>query len=175
MSNSKNLTFFPPKSWTARYGDEFFTAEIIEHKIVDNMGENCDMCGLSLPFLPRSHACFKIEVRRGFRTWFVWRRFSEFISLGQEITKNTDKTATVNVNSLTSSQKACSREMVLVHPSKTLLPNLSESFLVGREKKLSEYLCNLCLEVSRKNNAQGGILLSESIIHFLDLHQHEPQ
>jgi len=113
------------------------------------------LCGLA----SQAYAVYKIEVRRGSRAWVVERRFSEFLALGETVRERAAGTISVITNS--TKMGASSREDTKVGipfdavvPRKTLLPNLSEAFLLSRVEELSVFLDKLSLIASR---GEGGV------------------
>ncbi|CAH0480343.1 unnamed protein product [Peronospora belbahrii] len=57
-----SLIYLPEKTWSMRYGSEYFTVRIIKYLIKDQ------------------HECafYELQVYNGRRNWIVLRRFSEF-------------------------------------------------------------------------------------------------
>jgi hypothetical protein len=57
--------FFPPASWSHRYGEEYFTLNISEFRVSPD----------------GKHAEYKIEGNCGETEWAAWRRYTEFVHM----------------------------------------------------------------------------------------------
>lgn len=71
MSSKEKLLYFPPKNFSNRFGDQFFTAEIVSHRLASDETACCQ----------KSVVLYKIVVKRGRKEWFVEKRYSDFIKL----------------------------------------------------------------------------------------------
>lgn len=70
----KQILYFPPKEFSPRYGDTFFTVEIQNHEIVGHPSA----CG-------GQYAIYSLEISQGKRKWIIKKRFREFDSLNQSL------------------------------------------------------------------------------------------
>jgi len=130
--------YFPPNTYSSRYGDEFFTLSVVGHEVVCAAERDCSLPS-SCPSVPGlwngTHVVYKVEVRRGEREpWQVKRRFSECLALGDAVrAAQADPTAPFNA----------------VAPAKTFFPRVDEALILERRTLLEEFLDRLCLIASR--------------------------
>jgi hypothetical protein len=153
LKREESCVYFPPPSFSPRYGDEFFTLKFVGFRLEKNAEDTCMMF---VPWLdciiPQEHALYEIEVRRGNRMpWRVFRRFSAILELGEQV--------------LADPQIDPKAKEGIVTPSKTILPRIDDEFLEQRSVELGEYLDRLCLIASR---AEHGVV-STCVNHFLEL------
>ena len=80
--------FFPIKQFSSRFGDAFFTANIVSYEVA---GE-CDYCNWQ-------YVNYAIEVQRGKEKWLVKRRYSDFFVFEQK-TRNIKSSAASSTASL---------------------------------------------------------------------------
>lgn len=71
------ILYFPPKEFSPRFGDQFFTATIRGYEILGHPSA----CG-------GQYAVYLLEVCRGREKWIIKRRFSEFDRLNISISHN---------------------------------------------------------------------------------------
>jgi hypothetical protein len=158
---SHTLMYFPPSTYSSRYGDDFFTVKIVGYRVKGAEEGDVDPLGdcLGLFAIPKGHAVYGIEVHRGSRdAWTVWRRFSEFIELGASL-----QDALVGGKGGQDLPPFDAKP-----PPKTLFPRLDDDFLSERQQLLDEYLDALCTMGSRHRPKQGGVL-GTPIVHFCAL------
>eukprot|EP01041_Mallomonas_annulata_P006150 gene6150-12460_t len=114
------LLYFPQKQFSSRFGDKFFTFDIVDVSIV---GHSCG----------GYHAVFNLEIYRGKSVWRIERRFQEFCKLNASIRRS---------NSHVKSE-------LPPFPPKTCFRVLSKEFLDDRKEKLKMYLEAVLLIISR--------------------------
>jgi hypothetical protein len=134
------LMYFPPNTYSSRYGDEFFTLSVVGHEVVGAVEGDCSLPS-SCPSVPGLwsgvHVVYKVEVRRGEREpWQVKRRFSECLALADAVRA-------------AQADRSPSAPFDAVAPAKTFFPRVDEDFILERRKLLEEYLDRLCLIASR--------------------------
>ncbi|OQR98551.1 hypothetical protein ACHHYP_08370 [Achlya hypogyna] len=99
--------FLKPSIWSTRYGPNFFTVSIESYAIKDN-----------------TFAEYKVELKRGNETWSAQRRYSEFVSLWDQLYGLGDRLPTL--------------------PPKTYcFRDLSPDYLKNRQRLLEECLWQL--------------------------------
>lgn len=126
------MIFFPLDKFSKRFGDQFFSFLIVGYS--ENLPEENESCFSMIPDafsickLPVIY--YHIKVFRGSQEpWICKRRFSEFLRLGEEISK--------------SYYPEESKEIIM--PSKSFLRNNGEEFLTARQMELTEYMEKLCV------------------------------
>lgn len=71
---SKQILYFPPKEYSPRYGNHFFTVLIKNYEIEGHPSA----CG-------GQYAVYILEISQGKRKWMIKKRFREFDSLNQSL------------------------------------------------------------------------------------------
>jgi hypothetical protein len=71
---SSNLLYFPPKEFSPRFGDQFFTVIIQGYEIKGHESA----CG-------GQYALYHLEVKRGKKRWEIKRRFSDFDRMSHDL------------------------------------------------------------------------------------------
>ena len=81
--SNASLLYFPSKQFSPRFGDGFFTVEILSFK---KMKATSSVCTIG------EVVFYEISVKRGKQSWTVYRRYNEFAalfnSLDQEISSS---------------------------------------------------------------------------------------
>jgi hypothetical protein len=76
MSKSDYLLYFPKEKFSRRFGDNFFTVDIVGYHAVKSLNTFC--CPIDIIY-------FHLQVQKGEKMWLLDKRFSEFHKLWQEL------------------------------------------------------------------------------------------
>lgn len=77
----KQILYFPPKEFSPRYGDGFFTVIIKDYEIIGHPSA----CG-------GQYAVYLLEISQGKQKWMIKKRFREFDSLNQSLQNEINNT-----------------------------------------------------------------------------------
>jgi glyoxylase-like metal-dependent hydrolase (beta-lactamase superfamily II) len=142
------LLYFPVKQFSHRFGDGFFTAEILSFVTRKALSSAGICCVSDVVF-------YEIEVKRGRNTWKVYRRYTEFAALYSSLEKE-DLVAVSDPS--------------ILFPSKSLyhmyLPD--PAFIETRRAKLEIILDRVLIAASTRRIA---IAQSPAVTSFLELGQ----
>ena len=126
------VCFLPLKSWSARYGSEYFTVEF--------SGEWHEVTDKSLP--KKDHyTVYHFECRCGHLTWKVERRYSQFRALFESVraSENRERVSS-GKNDRSGGVVALPRGRRIKFPPKTLWKRFDEKFCGERGAKLQIWL-----------------------------------
>ena len=137
------LVFFNFKSWSKRFGPEFFTVKLLAFTVKLESEESCCM--------PQQYATFEMQVSAGNSSWVVSRRANDFYTLWSEVR-----------HALSDASVA----PLPVPPPKTFGSNVSEFFLEGRKQLMSDFLEAL---LTQYNYAKGFSSARVKVEAFLGL------
>lgn len=142
---SASLLYFPIKQFSPRFGDCFFTVEILSFKTMRASSSLC--CIHNVVF-------YEIEVKRGRLTWTVCRRYNEFAALFKSLDK----------------EDMSSSDLTMAFPKKSLYNNMvyDEKFLDTRKKELEIVLDKILTAASTRSVA---ITSFTAVTSFLELNQ----
>lgn len=145
-STSSSLLYFPIKQFSPRFGDCFFTVEILSFTKRKASSKLC--CISDVIF-------YEVEVKRGRLSWTVYRRYNDFASLFESLDKE-DLTSSAND--------------FVTFPRKSVYSNFiyDAVFLEKRKKQLETVLDNILTAASTRSIA---ITNCTAIITFLELTQ----
>jgi hypothetical protein len=171
--------YFNSVSFSPRFGDTFFTFEMVENdhtkvKSVhedsqrdyshakigeDDDGEVDDTCKLfALPAFckPSEHIEYLITVKRGRKLWKVSKRYNDFLKFRHDVIEDIHYSQMVNKESIMKQLQG------VKFPTKTWFNVLSDAtFLETRRSQLCDYLHSSfeCLSVA--NRMQGNVVVEE--------------
>ena len=142
VSNA-SLLYFPIKQFSPRFGDCFFTVEILSFK---KMKASSSICIIGDVIF------YEISVKRGKQSWTVFRRYNEFAAL---------------FNSL---EQEISSSSATAFPQKSFFNNIiyNPNFLEKRMKELEVILDKILTEASTRSTA---ITSFTAVTSFLELGQ----
>lgn len=136
------LLYFNSKSWSKRYGPDFFTFDVLSYTVNHETEDHC--C------VPHKYATFEVKVSSGDSSWTVSRRAKDFYALWSEVRYALSDATIVPLP---------------VPPPKTFGNNFSETFLEARRSLMSEFLEAL---LAQYNNAKGHPNARKKIEEFLE-------
>lgn len=151
MSTPRFL-YFPPQTWSKRYGETFFTARVGGFERVVEQSPAC--CR------PREYAIFEIRCSAGDRTWMVRRRASDWFTLWAKV-KGGIQNRPAGVGAAGEADTDA-----IAPPPKSLGRDLSDTFLRAREVQFGEFLAQLLV----RYNTSTDVVLRRGIEDWLELH-----
>ena len=129
------LLYFPIKQFSPRFGNNFYSFEILSYKI-----ENSESCGCQ-------HATYAIRIHRGRANWVVERRFKDFLAMYLIVSSSLPETLRTELPRI---------------PPRTFFRVLSDNFLNSRQEQLSVFLDAFIQFLSRNGwmaeNRSNGVL-----------------
>lgn len=145
-STSASLLYFPIKQFSPRFGDCFFTVEILSFT---KRKASSKLCCLS------DVVFYEVEVKRGRLSWRVFRRYNEFASLFE---------------SLDNDEFSFPPNSLVGFPKKSIYSNFihDAAFLEKRKKQLETVLDNILTAASTRS---VPITRCTAITTFLQLSQ----
>jgi hypothetical protein len=145
VGTSASLLYFPIKQFSPRFGDCFFTVEILSFK---EMRASSSMCCVG------NVVFYEVEVKRGRLTWTVFRRYNEFAALFKSLDKEDISTS----------------DPPLTFPKKSVFNNLvhNPTFLQTRQKELEIVLDKILTAASTRSVA---ITNFTAVTAFLELNE----
>lgn len=138
-----SLLYFPTKQFSPRFGDCFFTVQILSFK---RMKATSTLCSIG------NVVFYEIEVKRGRLTWTVFRRYNEFAALYKSLEKEDMSTSDVPVSFPNKSIYSC-----VVYDKK---------FLDSRQKELEVILDKILTAASTRSVAITNFI---AVTTFLEL------
>jgi hypothetical protein len=145
-ARQQDILYFPPRTFSSRFGDNYFTFELTSYTLVPALVK---MCGCVQK--AGQAVAYVVTVKRGKRQWVIERRFSDFVAFHSHV-----------LAFLEAQQEAFSLPVL---PAKTLCPVIDDPFFIeARMKGLAAYLDKVLLHLSARR-----IVGKSPIKDFLEL------